>query len=783
MRSPHRTPPPRRRVLLPLLLVAVLAPAARAEEPTAPAAEPAAQTDPRGAELIAAAQRGDVAQVKALLAAGVDVDATSRYGATAIFFAADKGNVELARLLLEAGADVELSDTFYGATAIQWVLFKAQGSASHREVLHLMLPRATPGGDAAGAALMLGVESGDLALVKTAVEEAQADPKSLRAALAAANATANDTEGDDNAELRAYLAEHAPPADPDAFELPAEAHGAYLGEYASAELGFGVTVTAEADGLRITFPGGEPMRLVPSTAVDFEVAGAPGVAVRFAAAEAAAAPMGAVTVVQGEREMLFPRKGAAAETPPAASVASSSSPRAAEEPATRTADRPWPGFRGDNNAGIGDGQGAPLEWNATAGENVAWKTRIPGLGLASPVVAGGRVFVTSAVSPTDTSIRTGLYGDVDSVEDDSPHVWKVYALDLATGEVVWERTAAEGRPQVKRHLKSSHANPTPVTDGRHLVVSFGSEGLHAYDLDGKLLWKKDLGVLAAGWFYDPTYEWEFGSSPILHDGMVIVQADVYAGAFVAAFDVETGRELWRTSRDEVPTWGTPAILPGREGGPDELVTNGTTVRGYDVATGEELWTLAPNSEITVASPVVADGLAYIVGGYAPVQPIYAVAPGGRGDLSLAEGETSNATVAWSQARGGSYIPTPIAYRGLLYVLHNNGRLAAYDGVTGEEIYRERVGRGEGFSSSPVAADGRLYMTSEDGTTYVVRAGRAFELLTENELGEAVLTTPAISAGRFVLRGQEHVFALASYPSGETPSGETDAAAEATASGR
>ena len=230
---------------------------------------------------------------------------------------------------------------------------------------------------------------------------------------------------------------------------------------------------------------------------------------------------------------------------------------------------------------------------------------------------------------------------------------------------------------------------------------------------------------------------------------------------MAAFDLSTGEALWRTEREEIPTWGTPGILPPKvAGGAYEVVTNGTTVRGYDAKTGEELWTLAPNSEVTVGTPIVAEGRAIVTGGYPPVRPIYAIEPGARGDISLADDATSNEHVAWSVKPGGTYMPTPIAYDGLLYMLNNNGRLAAYDANTGERIYRQRVGRGAtSFSGSPVAADGRLFLTTEEGDTHVIRAGRDYEHLGINELGEVVMTTPAISDGIIVMRGMKHVFGL------------------------
>lgn len=240
---------------------------------------------------------------------------------------------------------------------------------------------------------------------------------------------------------------------------------------------------------------------------------------------------------------------------------------------------------------------------------------------------------------------------------------------------------------------------------------------------------------------------------------MIVQVDIQRGSFIAAFDVDTGESAWHTERDEIPTWGTPVVLPGAEEGPDEVVTNGTTIRGYDANTGEELWTLGPNSEITVASPVVAGGLAYVTGGYPPARPIYAIRPGGREDLSLSEQATAGRSIVWNHQRGGVYMPTPIVYQDILYLLHNNGRLVAYEATTGEEIYRERVGSAESFTSSPIAADGRLLLTAEDGSTYVIRAGRTYELLGTNELDEIVMATPAISDGVLLVRGAKHLWAL------------------------
>src|SRR5438067_1803226 len=241
----------------------------------------------------------------------------------------------------------------------------------------------------------------------------------------------------------------------------------------------------------------------------------------------------------------------------------------------------WPSFRGPNASGVADGKATAVKWDATSGQNVAWKTPVAGVAVSSPIVWGDRVFVSTAISgDPNQGIRTGLYGDVEPVTDASKHTWHLVAIDKKTGKVVWDKVAYEGIPKTKRHPKSSQASPTPVTNGRQVIVSFGSQGLYAYDFSGKLLWQNDLGVLNAGWFFDPDYEWGVGSSPIIYKNLVIVQCDIQRGSFIAAFDAASGKEVWRTQRDEIPSWSTPTIL--ESSGKAELVTQATTfTRGYD----------------------------------------------------------------------------------------------------------------------------------------------------------------------------------------------------------
>jgi len=420
----------------------------------------------------------------------------------------------------------------------------------------------------------------------------------------------------------------------------------------------------------------------------------------------------------------------------------------------------WPTFRGPAASGIADGEKTPETWDGVKMTNVRWKTAIPGLGHSSPVVWGGKVFVTTAVgTEKDPVLRTGLYGDVDPVENESPQTWKVYALDKATGKVLWERTAFEGPFKVKRHMKATHANSTPATDGKRVVALFGSEGLYCYDMDGKLLWKKDLGVLDAGWFFNPSYQWEYASSPIIYKETVIVQADIQKGSFLAAYDLGDGHEVWRTTRDEIPSWATPTLWEGKER--VELVTNATRfVRGYDPATGKELWRLKNGSEISVATPVPSQDLVFVTNGYRPVQPIFAIRRGASGDITPKESETSSASVAWAKSRGGTYMPTPIAYGEHFYTLSNDGTLTCYAALTGERVYQSRVGgKGAAFTASPVAANGKLYLASEDGMVFVVKAGPQYAELAVNQMGAVMMATPAISDGTIFIRTRGELFAI------------------------
>jgi outer membrane protein assembly factor BamB len=420
----------------------------------------------------------------------------------------------------------------------------------------------------------------------------------------------------------------------------------------------------------------------------------------------------------------------------------------------------WPSFRGRHASGVSEGHNLPENWDGEQGVNIKWKTRIPGLAHSSPVVWADRVFVTSAISSRgDATFRHGLYGDGDASDDRSVHQWKVYALEKKSGKILWEKTAYEGVPREKRHIKATYANSTPATDGRYVIAFFGSQGLYAFDMTGRLIWKKDIGVLNVGAYDAPDYEWGTASSPIIYNDLVIVQCDTQNESFLLAADIKTGKTVWKTIREELPSWGTPTIYPGKNR--VELITNASNfIRGYDPATGQELWRLGGSSKITAPTPVFSDDLIVVASGRRPEAPIFVIRAGASGDITLGNEQTSSKHIAWSKQKRGSYMPTPLIYGDYLYVLANQGIFDCYNLKTGEEIYRERIShQGGGFSASPVAADGKLYLPSEDGGIFVVKAGPNFELLATNPMGELLMATPAISSRMMFVRTQHHLFAI------------------------
>ncbi|HKY05787.1 MAG TPA: PQQ-binding-like beta-propeller repeat protein [Blastocatellia bacterium] len=413
----------------------------------------------------------------------------------------------------------------------------------------------------------------------------------------------------------------------------------------------------------------------------------------------------------------------------------------------------WSAFRGPNARGVAEGHPTATTWDAEKSVNIKWKTEIPGLGHSSPVTWGNRVFVTTAVSVGSTPTFRPKDGGIDSANDNVKHSWRVYCLDKRDGRVIWERVAHEGVPRARRHLKASQVNSTPATNGQVLVAVLGSEGLFCYDLNGKLLWREDLGLLDPGYAGDLTSQWGYASSPVIYKNLVIVQCDIQTKPFMAAYDIKTGKRVWRTERNELPSWGTPTVYEGKSR--TELITNSPGyIRGLDPATGRELWRFFDdNTQVKVPTTIVAHDLIFATGGNPRGRPIYTFRPGGTGEIK-------ESSLAWRAPRGSSYTTTPLVYGDYLYICADNGVLTCYNARTGGQIYQQRIGdRGATFSASPVAADGKIYCASEDGDVYVIKAGPAYELLATNSMGSPLMATPAISDGLIIVRAQNHVFGI------------------------
>jgi outer membrane protein assembly factor BamB len=424
-------------------------------------------------------------------------------------------------------------------------------------------------------------------------------------------------------------------------------------------------------------------------------------------------------------------------------------------------DTNWPSFRGPSASGIAEGYPLASSWDAVKSENILWKTAIPGLSHSSPIIWGNRIYLSTAISAAQKhDLKVGLYGDIDSVDDSSVHRYVVYCLDKQSGKIIWEQTAFSGVPRIKRHPKSTHANATLATDGKHVVAFFGSEGLFCFDMDGEQLWKKDLGVLDSGYYVAPDAQWEFGSSPIIFQDRVLIQCDILNGSFIAALNIKDGSEIWRTPRNDVPSWGTPTVHA--DGKNAQMIINGyKQIGGYDVGTGTELWRLKGGGDIPVPTPVLGPGMVFITNAHGAMAPIYAIRLNAAGDISLKADETSNQFVAWSVPRDGAYMMTPLVYGDYLYNCKNNGVLFCYEAKSGKRVFQERLGSGTtGFSASPVAGDGKIYFSSEDGDIYVIRAGPKFEILSKNSMGESCMASPAISAGVIYIRTQFNLVAVA-----------------------
>ena len=444
----------------------------------------------------------------------------------------------------------------------------------------------------------------------------------------------------------------------------------------------------------------------------------------------------------------------------------------------------WPAFRGaDATSTAADDPRLPITWSTT--DNVVWKTPVPGLGWSSPVIWGDRVFLTTVVSDGDEEEpRMGLYFPYGSprampsggrFRDPEPgdllersvavHHWLVQAIDFESGGVLWTSEVRAGRPEFDRHLKNTYASSTPVTDGERVYAYFGNVGVYALDMEGAVVWERRFEPAATRLGWGPA------ASPVLHDGTLFIVNDNDDESFVVALDAATGAERWRADRDEGTNWSTPYVWE-HEGGAELVTTGSDLVRSYDLD-GRELWRFRGMNSIAIPQPFAAGGLLYVTSGYVgdAVRPVYAIRPGAEGDVTLPDGAAGSEHVAWYQDTAGPYHPTPLVYGDYYFTLLDRGFFTVHDARTGEELYfteqqiqtrqvRRRVARGAaGFTSSPWAYNGMVFVLSEDGDTYVLDSNDRFRLVAANALEEVAMSSPAIARGSLFIRTRSHLWRL------------------------
>lgn len=421
----------------------------------------------------------------------------------------------------------------------------------------------------------------------------------------------------------------------------------------------------------------------------------------------------------------------------------------------------WPAFRGGSAEAVSDRSALPVTWNADPAQGelrgVRWKTSVPGLGHSSPILWGQNIFVTTAVaSGIKQTVKLGATGEPTPAEEAVPHEWLVLCFDSETGKERWRRAAWKGLPRATRHVKATQANTSVTTNGSVVVAFFGSEGLHCYDMNGRLLWTRDLGRINVS-KYD--IGWGYGSSPALHGNTIVLLCDAPDEPYLAAFRLSDGKELWRVSRKGLceRSWGTPFIHASRTR--TQVVANGWPwILGYDLETGRELWRLKGGGDNPIPTPFEAEGFIFITNAHGGKSPIFAVRPEASGDISPAANAPGK-FLAWSTEQGGSYISTPVVYRGHIYLGNTNGVLRCFNSRTGEKIYEERLAPGASIYSSLTAGDGKIFCPSEDGTIYVVQAGPQFKLLAANSLDGPCFATPAIGAGKMYFRTTSSLIAI------------------------
>ena len=414
----------------------------------------------------------------------------------------------------------------------------------------------------------------------------------------------------------------------------------------------------------------------------------------------------------------------------------------------------WSQWRGPEGNGVSAETNLPAEWSDT--KNIRWKTPIVGRGHSSPVVWDDKIFLTTDIEGETVQGAKAVghtydgkpFKHPDSVGADKKHSLRVLCINRDTGRVLWEQTAYEGTVYDDRHRKSSYASPTPTTDGTHVFAYFGTEGLYCYDFSGKLIWKTSPGPIA-------TVGMGTGTSPVLFENTVILQCDEDNGekSFILALDKKTGKEVWKTPRKVQASWSTPLIVRGPQR--TELITSGNElIISYDPKTGKELWRSKGHESNAIATPLAGNGMVFVYAGF-PVKKTIAIQLGGSGDLS------GSKNIVWQYDKGTAYVPSSILYGDYLYLLSDRGIITCIEAKTGKIVYEGgRIPIPATFTASPVAFEGKILITSEDGDTFVVKAGPKHEILATNSLAEPVYASPAVSDGMIFIRGEKNLYCIA-----------------------
>lgn len=422
----------------------------------------------------------------------------------------------------------------------------------------------------------------------------------------------------------------------------------------------------------------------------------------------------------------------------------------ATEPQRDAADGEWRQWRGPSNTGMAIGD-APLNWDDKT--HIAWQVPIPGRGFSSPVIAGNRIFLTTAIPTQDLAqaSASGGRGPGGGAGAGIEHRFVVMALDRATGKTLWERTATTAAPHEGYHRTyGSFASNSPITDGRRLFASFGSRGLYAYDVNGQELWRKDFGVQMK-----MRLQFGEGSAIVLSGNRILALYDHSGDSFLAALDADTGKEIWSAPRVARSNWSTPLVV--EHGGRRQIVVSASEkVVGYDFDTGKEIWHATGLGENTIPQPVQHGDMVIVMSGYRNPN-LLAIKLGRTGDL------TGTDAVVWTTNRGLSYTATPVLHDGRLYVLTDTAQLSCFNATTGEPFYQQvRFDKPYNIKASPVGANGKLYVSTEEGDVVVVRLGEKFDVLATNTLtDQSFISTPAIVDGNIFLRSRTHLFRIGS----------------------